>query len=245
MSTDTSKHILVVDDDPKVRLLLRRCFEQDGYRVSEAQTEADTIARLSCGGIDLITLDLALGADDGLSIARAIRSQSNVPIVMVTGKGDTIDKVVGLEMGADDYISKPFHVREVLARIRSVLRRTDAPQRESGCDTHQSKSQRYCFGDWVVDFSTLELATTNGEPHDLTTADFKLLEVFVKNAKRVLTRDQLMDQLKGNDWNPLDRSIDNQVARLRRKIEPDPKQPTFIKTVRGAGYSFTADVTGN
>ena len=243
MSEKAAKQILVVDDDPKVRRLLRRCFEQDGYRVGEADCEAETLRQLARGKIDLITLDLTLGTEDGLSIARTIRAQSNVPIVMVTGKGDTIDKVVGLELGADDYISKPFHVREVLARVRSVLRRTDTSADKIQSDTPQTDSKRYSFGDWVVDFSNLELATRDGRQQPLTTAEFKLLEVLVKSAKRVLTRDQLMDRVRGHDWNPLDRSIDNQVARLRRKIEPDPKRPTIIKTVRGAGYSFTIDVS--
>ncbi len=242
MVKSAARHIVVVDDDPKVRLLLRRCFEQDGYRVSEADSEAETMGHLSQNDVDLITLDLALGADDGLSVARAIRAQSSVPIVMVTGKGDMIDKVVGLELGADDYISKPFHVREVLARVRSVLRRTDGTLSIAGDGAKIHQSDRYSFGNWVIDFSTMELATRDGQPHDLTTADFKLLEIFVKNAKRVLTRDQLMDHLKGHDWTPFDRSIDNQIARLRRKIEADPKKPTLIKTVRGAGYSFTANV---
>ncbi len=244
MPDNNKKHILIVDDDPKVRKLLRRCFEQDGYGVSEAADATDTMAYLSAGGIDLVTLDLALGAEDGLNIAREIRAVSNIPIVMVTGKGDTIDRVVGLEIGADDYISKPFHVREVLARIRSVLRRTDTvPDKATPVTTAAGQSDCYAFGDWIVDFSKLELSSTSGEAGQLTTSEFRLLEVLLKNAKRVLTRDQIMDQLKGHDWSPLDRSIDNQIARLRRKIEADPKDPRFIKTVRGAGYSFAADVS--
>lgn len=221
---------------------MRRCFEQDGYGVSEAENEAETMHYLAAGGIDLVTLDLALGAEDGLSVAREIRARSSIPIVMVTGKGDTIDRVVGLELGADDYISKPFHVREVLARIRSVLRRTDALPAETSGNASQDQTNRFTFGDWTVDFSRLELQSHSGEIRNLTAAEFRLLEVLVNNAKRVLTRDQIMDKLKGHDWSPLDRSIDNQIARLRRKIEADPKHPTLIKTVRGAGYTFAADV---
>ncbi|NNE23862.1 MAG: response regulator [Rhizobiales bacterium] len=240
--SSSKKHILIVDDDAKVRLLLRRCFEQDGYGVSEAATEVETMQYLAAGGIDLVTLDLTLGAEDGLNIAREIRAISSIPIVMVTGKGDTIDRVVGLELGADDYISKPFHVREVLARIRSVLRRTDTmPNEQAGC-APQDQTDSYAFGDWTVDFSRLQLRSEGGELRDLTTSEFKLLEILVKNAKRVLTRDQIMDKLKGHDWSPLDRSIDNQIARLRRKIEADPKKPALIKTVRGAGYTFAVDV---
>lgn len=238
-----AKHILIVDDDAKVRTLLRRCFEQDGYGVSEASSEIETMQYLAAGGIDLITLDLALGAEDGLQIAREVRAMSSIPIVMVTGKGDMIDKIVGLELGADDYISKPFHVREVLARIRSVLRRSDTAPDKAASTLVQENNDRYEFGDWTVDFSQLELTAADGEVRELTTSEFRLLEVLVKNAKRVLTRDQIMDKLKGHDWSPLDRSIDNQIARLRRKIEDDPRQPRFIKTVRGAGYSFAADVS--
>ena len=242
MPSSSTKHILIVDDDAKIRLLLRRCFEQDGYGVSEAANEAETMHYLAAGGIDLVTLDLALGAEDGLNIAREIRARSSIPIVMVTGKGDTIDRVVGLELGADDYISKPFHVREVLARIRSVLRRTDAmPNDLAGC-APQDQADSFAFGNWIVDFSGLQLRSEGGEVRELTTSEFRLLEVLVKNAKRVLTRDQIMDKVKGHDWSPLDRSIDNQIARLRRKIEADPKHPALIKTVRGAGYTFAVDV---
>ncbi len=242
MQTTAARHILVVDDDAKVRLLLRRCLEQDGYRVSEAVGEADTMKMVSAGSVDLVTLDLNLNGEDGLDIARSIRAASTVPIVMVTGKGDTIDRVVGLELGADDYISKPFHVRELLARIRTVLRRTAGLSNVPGCAPDERADDRYTFGTWTVDFSKLELHAVGGEPHELTTAEFKLLEALIKNAKRVLTRDQLMDHVNGRDWSPFDRSIDNQIARLRRKIENNPAHPELIKTVRGVGYSFTADV---
>lgn len=234
-------HILIVDDDPKVRLLLRRCFEPEGYTVTEAATGEQAHACLESGGVNLVTLDLALGSEDGLDVAREIRARSDVPIIMVTGKGDTIDRVVGLEVGADDYISKPFHVREVLARVRSVLRRychADTPSEPPG----DQGAQPVCFNGWVVDFTKLELKSRTGDLCELTTGEFKLLEVFLNNPKRVLSRDRLMDLLKGHDWAPTDRSIDNQVARLRKKIERDPKHPTLIKTVRGMGYSFTGDV---
>jgi len=240
---ETNKYmrILIVDDDPKVRLLLKRCFEQESYDVIEAATGAEAHACLTAGDVSLVTLDLGLGSEDGLDIAREIRARSDVPIIMVTGKGDTIDRVVGLEIGADDYISKPFHVREVLARVRSVLRRyghaetSTQPARDDG-------EQPLHFNGWVVDFSKLELRSRSGEPCELTTGEFKLLEVFLNHPRRVLSRDRLMDLLRGHDWAPTDRSIDNQVARLRKKIERDPKHPTLIKTVRGMGYSFTGDV---
>lgn len=241
--TDAATHILVVDDDPQVRKLLRRCFETEGYRISEAADGAQLEEVMATDTIDLITLDLGLGNEDGLTIARDIRSRSQVPIIMLTGKGDMIDKVVGLEIGADDYIAKPFHVREVLARVRSVIRRTDrqshTPQQSPG---PSGNGRRFRFADWTVDFNKFEIHSGNRECINLTSGEFRLLEVLVSRPNRVLSRDQLMDLLKGNDWNPNDRSIDNQIARLRKKIEPDGHGPSLIKTIRGVGYSFTADV---
>lgn len=246
-----SAHIAVVDDDDKVRRLLRRCFEPEGYRVSEAANGAELEAIMAREPVDLITLDLGLAGDDGLSVARSVRSRSAIPIIMVTGKGDPIDKIVGLEVGADDYISKPFHVREVLARVRSVLRRSGlqaghepaAPASPPGPAAVPAGGDVYRFGDWVLDIPHRELRGAGAEPTTLTTGEFELLHLMVRNAQRVLTRDQIMDNLKGHDWSPYDRSIDNQVARLRKKIEDDPSRPQFIKTVRGVGYSFTGDVS--
>jgi len=236
------KHILVVDDDPKVRQLLRRCFEQDGYGVSEAANGSQLQARLESGHVDLITLDLNLGGEDGLSIARGLRATHDIPIVMITGKGDTIDTIVGLEVGADDYIAKPFHVREVLARIRSVLRRASEPG--AGRQERQASPDDavYRFDDWVLDATRFELRDARGDVHPLTTGEFRLLEALARHANKVLSRDQIMDLLKGHDSGPFDRSVDNQIARLRKKIEPDPARPRLIKTVRGMGYCLTADV---
>lgn len=251
-SHNLSAHIAIVDDDEKVRRLLRRCFEPEGYRVSEAANGAELEAIMARDTVDLITLDLGLAGDDGLSVARNVRSHSTIPIIMVTGKGDPIDKIVGLEVGADDYISKPFHVREVLARVRSVLRRAGsqaAPPPPAGAVPRPEAPQAgpadgiYRFAGWVLDVPKRELRSDDGEAADLTTGEFELLQIFVRNANRVMSRDQIMDGLKGHDWSPYDRSIDNQVARLRKKIEPNPGSPKLIKTVRGIGYSFTADVT--
>jgi DNA-binding response OmpR family regulator len=248
MAEPTAPHIAIVDDDEKIRRLLRRCFEPEGYRVSEAANAAELDAIMADDPVDLITLDLNLAGDDGLSIARTVRTRSQVPIIMVTGKGDPIDKIVGLEVGADDYISKPFHVREVLARVRSVLRRATAQaQAQAPAEEHRSPPAAhgvYRFGDWAMDIPKRELRLASGGMETLTTGEFDLLEVLVKNPNRVLSRDKIMDSLKGHDWNPYDRSIDNQVARLRKKIEADPNNPQLIKTVRGVGYTFTADVTG-
>jgi two-component system, OmpR family, response regulator len=164
-----------------------------------------------------------------------IRKEHNIPIIMLTGRGDTIDRVVGLEIGADDYLAKPFELRELLARVRAVLRRAG---------TIESKSppgQSFLFDDWIFDVNARSLTRETGETQDLTTSEFNLLEAFVKRPHRPLSRDNIMDLLKGQDWSPLDRSIDNLVARLRKKIERDPNHPRLIKSVRGVGYVFTVD----
>jgi DNA-binding response OmpR family regulator len=238
-----ASHILVVEDDPKVRLLLRRCFESEGYRVTEAASGAEAVERLGAGGFDLVTLDLTLPDSDGLTVGREIRARSQVPIIMVTGKGDTIDRVVGLELGADDYITKPFHVREVLARVRAVLRRTSAAAQPAGAAADADQGD-IAFDGWVLDFTRRELrAAAGGAPCELTTSEFDLLKLFATHANRPLSRDQIMDLLRGHDWTPTDRSIDNLVLRLRRKVEPDPDHPSLIKTVRGVGYCFAVKVS--
>jgi DNA-binding response OmpR family regulator len=229
-------HILVVDDDPKVRTLLRRCLEGEGFAVSDAKDGAELHACLARQAVSLITLDLNLGKENGLDLARAIRKEHNIPIIMLTGKGDTIDRVIGLEVGADDYLAKPFELRELVARVRAVLRRA-APG-----ETKASTGERYTFEGWILDISRRSLKDGEGQEQELTTSEFNLLEAFVKRPHRVLSRDEIMDLLKGHDWSPLDRSIDNLVARLRKKIETNADQPTLIKTVRGVGYTFTGDV---
>ncbi|MCP4998684.1 MAG: response regulator transcription factor [Hyphomicrobiales bacterium] len=244
---EKTKTILVVDDDPKVRQLLRRCFEMENYLVLEADNADAVHACLQEGVVDLITLDLNLGLENGLDIAADLRTKSDVPIIIVTGKGDVIDRVVGLEMGADDYIAKPFHIREVLARVRSVIRRSQdrasfaAEKAES--DVQQGTDKVFQVNGWTVCPSRFELKDSDGKSHKLTANDFKLLLVFLESPKRVLSRDQIMDQMNGQDWTPFDRTIDNQIARLRKKIEPDPNNPKIIKTVRGVGYMLAADVT--
>jgi two-component system OmpR family response regulator len=232
--------ILIVDDEPKVRLLLRRYFEREGLLVAEAANGAELRAHIARRRPDLITLDLTLGNEDGLELAREVRARCNVPIIMITGKGDTIDRVVGLELGADDYIAKPFQLREVLARVRAVLRRygpVDAAQPPLA-----AAHERYRFDTMVLDVTQREFFR-DGAPHELTTAEFNLLAIFLRRPHRVLTRDNLMDLLKGHEWSPLDRSIDALIGRLRKKIEHSAEHPRLIKTVRGVGYAFTADVT--
>ncbi|WP_299692134.1 response regulator [uncultured Tateyamaria sp.] len=233
--------ILVVEDDQKIRHLLRNVLEGEGARVIEAETAAEVMQVIGDTPLNLITLDLHLGADNGVDIAQQIRAVSQVPIIMVTGKDDVIDRVVGLEVGADDYITKPFHIREVIARVRSVLRRTGAPAPTPDADAAPS-SAHFCFDGMTAYPDRLELIDRDSSPCELTSGDFKLLNVFLNRPKRVLSRDQLMDLTGGIEWSPLDRTIDNQVARLRKKIERDPSKPQLIKTVRGIGYTFASDV---
>ncbi len=239
---EQAKHILVVDDEEPVRTLLRECLEMDGFRVTEAQNGRELMALLASDPPDLITLDLKLGGENGLELARQVRADRNVPIVMITGRSDTIDRVVGLELGADDYIGKPFHVREVLARVRAVLRRYQALSPAADASAAPSVTgERYAFEDWVLDMQRRDLKSAAGTVLELTTAEFNMLDMFVRRPSRVLSRDNIMDLLKGHDWSPFDRSIDALVVRVRRKIERDPETPKLIKTVRGVGYVFTAD----
>jgi two-component system OmpR family response regulator len=233
----TDLHILVVDDDPKVRTLLRRCFEGEGFAVTEAADGDGLRAALERQPVTLITLDLNLGRENGLDLAREIRKDWNTPIIMLTGKGDAVDRIVGLELGADDYLAKPFELRELLARVRAVLRRSSP-----GEATAAASGQRFGFDGWTFDISRRTLTRDGGADQELTTSEFNLLEAFVMRPHRALSRDDIMDLLKGHDWSPLDRSIDNLVARLRKKVERDPDHPSLIKTVRGVGYIFTADV---
>jgi DNA-binding response OmpR family regulator len=233
-------HIVVVDDEPPIRTLLRNCFESEGYRVSEAATGAELTKLVRGGSVDLITLDLTLGSESGLEIARNLRAESQIPIIMVTGKGDVIDRVVGLEIGADDYIAKPFHLREMLARVRTVLRRTGG-QTERG-RAGSAAELTYRFEDWEFNLTRRELRDPEGKLCQLTTAEIELLAVLIKRPGHVLSRDVIMDQLKGHDWAANDRAIDSQISRLRKKLGGDSEASGLIKTIRGVGYSFTAKV---
>ena len=231
---DSREQILIVDDEAAVRRLLRKCLEKEGFIISEASTGTEMHTILDAQSIDLVTLDITLEGEDGLDLARTIRAKSKVPIIMVSGKGDLIDKVVGLEIGADDYISKPFELREVIARVRAVLRRyTDATPHKTDTGTI------YKFENWQLDSNKRELRDPNNKPIELTSGEYDLLYLFVTHPQQVLNRDQIMDNLKGNEWTPNDRTIDNQVARLRKKLSAKGE---LIKTVRGSGYIFSATV---
>lgn len=232
------KTVLVVDDDPQIRNLIRRCLEGDGFVVEEAVDGASVSLALTRNLPDLVMLDLNLGRDNGLDIARSIRRDHAMPIIMVTGKDDVIDRIVGLELGADDYITKPFHVREMLARVRSVMRRSEGHVSMAVAGDAADGPTQLLDG-LTVDRDHMTVVDRNGALCDLTTADFRLLTAFLDNPKRPLSRDRLMDLIDGPEWTPLDRAIDNQVARLRKKIERDPSRPMLIKTVRGVGYLLT------
>ena len=234
----STPHILVVDDHQDIRDLIARYLEEHGYRVSVANGGVEMKAVLRSSAIDLVVLDIMMPGDDGLTLCRYLREQGETPIIMLTAMVEQTDRVVGLEMGADDYLTKPFFPRELLARIKAVLRRTEAmpPQRES------LDQETVRFENWKLDVTRRELLGDDGVAVPLSTAEFKLLSTFLAHPNRVLSRDQLLDLTRGRQAEVFDRSIDNQVSRLRRKIELDPTHPELIKTVWGGGYMLTADV---
>lgn len=231
------KHILVVDDDEKLRDLVARYLEREGFAVSSVADGAAMDSLLESATVDLVVLDLMLPGEDGLSIARRLRSSRNTPIIILSARGDDVDRIVGLEVGADDYLPKPFNPRELLARIRAILRRTETASTERAPESAADVAH-YHFGDFTLDLGSLSLLRGQ-EIVDLTAGDFALLEAFVSRPNRVLSRDTLISLLKGYERSPYDRSIDVRVTRLRRKIEPDPERPQYIRTVWGKGYMFT------
>jgi two-component system OmpR family response regulator len=192
--------------------------------------------------VDLVILDLMLPGEDGLTLARLLRQESSVGIIILTGRVETVDRIIGLEMGADDYLPKPFHLRELLARVKAVLRRASTRNTETQAAPSRSRAR---FSGWNLDLSSRELFSPAGKEVRLTTGEFDLLAAFVNNANQVLTRDRLLDLARNREAGPFDRTIDVQVGRLRRKLEDDPQRPTMIKTVRGTGYIFTPPVEVN
>jgi DNA-binding response OmpR family regulator len=230
-----SGHILVVDDQQEICDLVREYLTDEGFRVSTANDGTGLRDEMARGPVDLVILDLVLRGEDGLQLARELRNGSDIGIIMLTGRGETVDRIIGLEMGADDYLSKPFHLRELLARVRSVLRRGST----RGADRSGAPRAQIRFAGWSLDLASRELLSPAGEEVRLTTGEFELLAAFVNHANQVLSRDRLLDLSRHREAGPFDRTIDVQVGRLRRKLEDDPKNPAMIKTVRGGGYIFT------
>jgi len=233
------EHILVVDDDPEIRSLLQAYLEKNGYRVSSAGDGRGMKALLERSRIDLVVLDIMLPGEDGLTLCRELRARSPLPIIMLTARGDDTDRIVGLEMGADDYLPKPFNPRELLARIKGVLRRTKVltPLAQS------PSTQNYRFAGWTLDTASRHLIDPQGVVVPLSSGEYRLLQTFVEHPRRVLNRDQILDLSQGREWGPFDRSIDVQISRLRKRLRDDGKRPAIIKTVRGEGYVLSAEVS--
>ena len=232
-------HILVVDDDREIRDLLARFLRKHGLRADTAEDGKAMRRLLEAGRFDLVVLDLMLPGEDGLALCRHLRATTDLPVIMLTALGEETDRIVGLEMGADDYLAKPFNPRELLARIKAVLRRAHALPRPAG---GTAAAQMRGFAGWRLDLVRRELRDSGGALVPLTAGEFDLLAAFVERPNQVLTRDQLLDLTKGRDAVPFDRSIDVALSRLRRKIEADPKVPALIKTVRGGGYVLACEV---
>lgn len=232
-----SAHILVVDDDRRIRQMLARYFEEEGYHVSTVADGRGLRDALRRSAIDIVLLDLILpGGEDGLELAREVRTRSDVPIIMLTDRDEVVDRIVGLEIGADDYIAKPFHLREVLARLRTVLRRR---HRHLDRSVDAEGGDLIRFDGWTLDPQQRRLLTPEGAEVPLTTGEFDILLVMARHPGRVFSRDTLMNLTRGRDCEAFDRAIDAQISRLRRKIEADRNVLPFIKSVRGVGYVFT------
>lgn len=234
------QRLLVVDDDREIRDLLSALLTRRGYKVVTARDEHEMRQILESSRVDLIILDLMLPGKDGLTICRELRATKAIPIIMLTSRGEPMDRIVGLEMGADDYLPKPFEVRELEARVKAVLRRSKASF--SPADPDGSFGARFTFAGWTLDARQRQLFSPQNVLVDLTSGELDLLLVFAERPQRVLSRDQLMDLARGREATVFDRSIDVQVSRLRGKIESDPKAPEMIKTVRSSGYIFTPSV---
>jgi len=240
MSSTAQTHILAVDDDPAMRKLVAEYLRENDLRVTAVATGAEMAQALDQHAIDLVVLDLRLDAEDGMQLARKLREESKVPIIIVTGKQDEADRVMGLELGADDYVTKPFSPRELLARIRAVLRRYQTAREV--LPPQGEKRRAYRFARWELNLGSRRLTSPNGSRVELSHGEFNLLHAFCAAPQRVLSREQLLDLSRLYGAEVYDRSIDVQVLRLRRKIEPNPAQPQYIKTERGAGYVFSVAV---
>jgi two-component system OmpR family response regulator len=233
--------VLIVDDDPDIRDIVTHEVRRQGWAAFEAGSEAELVAALRERTPDLILLDIRLPDQDGLTIARRLRTTSTIPIIMLTGMGSDVDRIVGLELGADDYVVKPFNPRELVARIKAVLRRTSGqPMKASPSESLGHDCRR--FGGWLLDRTARVLTDPAGNPVSLTNAEYLLLEALVEAPHRVLSREHLLERTHAFEADVFDRTIDVLILRLRRKIEPNPQAPRFIRTERGAGYVFGVDV---
>ncbi len=232
-----SAKILVIDDDPDVRDIVERCLTDAGYQVWLLEDGSKVFNTISENDIDLAIVDLVLPDTDGLMLTRRIKEHSNIGVVILSGRGDTTEKIIGLEVGADDYLSKPFEPRELLARVRSVLRRIGQETPEGAIEVTV-----FTFDGWRLDVTARTLTSPKGEPVELSSGEFNLLKAFVEHPNRVLSRDQLLDYTHANDTPAFDRSVDVRVGRVRKKIEIDPQNPKFIKTIRNGGYMFAAKI---
>ncbi len=239
LMTEQQTHILIVDDDKEILSLLSDFLRQYQFTVHTATQGDEMFSVLAKHNIDLIILDLMLPGDDGITLCRKIRADSRVPIIMLTAIGDEADRIVGLEMGADDYVAKPFSPRELLARIKAVLRRSTNDNQEQ----EQKSASSLTFEGWELNLANRRFTSPDGLEVSLRTSEFELLEAFANHRQKVLSRDQLMDMTRDRITGPYDRSIDILISRLRQKMEVDPKNPQLIKTVRGGGYLFTPEVS--
>ena len=237
---DPQDHILIVDDDAEIRTLLSAYFSRNGLLSTAVGDGKGMWRALDAGHFDLVVLDVMLPGDDGLTLCRELRAKSELPVIMLTARGDETDRIVGLEMGADDYLPKPFSPRELLARIKVVLKRV----RSLPPNLRPDESRELAFAGWRLDTVHRHLISPDGVVASLSGAEFRLLRIFLAHPNRVLNRDQLVDMTQGRDADPLDRSIDVQVSRLRHRLGDDPKDPQLIKTVRGEGYVLAVPVTG-
>jgi two-component system OmpR family response regulator len=235
---ERSDHILIVDDDAEIRSLLTRYLEKNGLRATAVGDGRAMWRALDDGAFDLIVLDLMLPGDDGLTLCCALRGKSDIPVIMLTARGDETDRIVGLEMGADDYVPKPFSARELLARIKVVLRRT----RTLPPNLQPQDDPLLHFAGWTLDTARRELLSAAGDATAISGVEYKLLRVLLDHPNRVLSRDQLLDLTQGREADPLDRSIDVQISRLRQRLGEDPRSPALIKTVRGEGYVLSVPV---
>ena len=231
-------HVLLVDDERDIREPLATFLGRNGYRVTRAEDAAAARAILAVHGIDLVLLDVMMPGEDGLSLAGFIRATSGIPVILLTARAEEMDRIIGLEVGADDYVTKPFSPRELLARIKAVLRRTAG----NGAPVHGPEASGYAFGPWVLKTGERELVDAQGVAVPLSTGEYNLLLAFLTHPRRVLSRDQLLDLTQGRELAAFERSIDNHVSRLRRKIEADPADPALIRTVWGGGYTLAAEV---